>query len=117
MNNRILWAAAALLVASATVSEASAQNVDARASETPHIHVSFNDLNLNTAAGKAQLDRRILSAARAICGPSPSIGDLQAISGYRACIKATIATAGPSAEQAAILQGRSRTQLTASRAN
>lgn len=117
MNNRILLAAAALLVASATVSEASAQNVDARASETPHIHVSFNDLNLNTTAGKAQLDRRILSAARAICGSSPSIGDLRASGAYRACIKATLATAAPSAEQAVIQQGRSRTQLAASGTN
>ena len=38
------------------------------APETVTAHVSYADLNLATAEGRAQLDRRIAGAARGICG-------------------------------------------------
>lgn len=37
--------------------------------ETITVRVSYADLNLATAQGRAQLDRRIAGAARSICGP------------------------------------------------
>lgn len=41
----------------------------AQLGEKRSVTVSFADLNLNSAAGKARLDRRIAFAAATVCGP------------------------------------------------
>jgi UrcA family protein len=73
----------ALMLASAPLFPASA--------ETRSIRVHSFDLDLNSDAGQAELERRIYRAVEQVCGPSGVTMD--EIMSYRACIKSAQASA------------------------
>jgi len=50
----------------------------------PSITVSFHDLNLQTKAGRAELDRRLDRAVRAVC-PAPGHRELRQAQAAEAC--------------------------------
>jgi UrcA family protein len=52
--------------------------------------VSYADLDLSSAAGRARLEQRIGAAVRAVCG-EPLRGDLRNERAVRACRTATLA--------------------------
>ncbi|HEX9932138.1 MAG TPA: UrcA family protein [Allosphingosinicella sp.] len=54
--------------------------------------VAYEELNLNSAAGRAVLDRRIERAARQVCGTA-FINELDIAAGVNACLAETIAAA------------------------
>ena len=62
------------------------------APETITVRVSYADLNLATAQGRARLDRRIAGAARSICG-SFFPADLELAVLVRTCREGAIASA------------------------
>jgi UrcA family protein len=55
--------------------------------------VSYADLNLSTAQGKAILVARIQRAAEAVCGEAPDSRDVKAQMAFRACMKQSVDTA------------------------
>lgn len=60
----------------------------------PHsVTVSFADLDLNSSAGKARLERRIATAAREVCGPVDQLSYSDRRSN-EACKQDAIARAG-----------------------
>lgn len=71
--------------------------------ETRSVRVSYSDLNLASAAGKARLDRRIAFAAKQICGTGEGDRSLSAERAARACAAAVMKTSDP-ARLAAIAQ-------------
>jgi UrcA family protein len=81
--------ASALVVISAIAGPARAAD-----SDTQTRLITYNDLNLNTAAGEARLKLRIANAATAICGPvgGRSIDDHDR---FDACREKAIASASP----------------------
>ena len=76
--------AVALGVTSATVSPAFAAGRS--------VLVHYQDLNLDSAAGRAVLDRRLERAARAVCGTAPIV-ELDSAAEVDACREETIAAA------------------------
>ena len=56
------------------------------ADDLPSVRVSFADLDLNKAAGRTTLERRIDTAVRRLCGPSPV--NVVAMQSYRGCRRA-----------------------------
>jgi UrcA family protein len=80
MNKTALALAVAI---AATGAAAHAQPVD----EAPSIGVSFADLDLGQAAGRATLEARVTRAVWRLC-PTPYVGDIQAMDRYRGCRKA-----------------------------
>lgn len=56
------------------------------ADDLPTVRVSFADLDLSKAAGRATLEHRIDAAVRRLCGPSPV--NVVAMQGYHGCRKA-----------------------------
>jgi UrcA family protein len=82
-------AASALIVVSAIAMPARAADSDPQTRL-----ITYNDLNLNTAAGEARLKLRIANAAAAICGPvtGRSIDDHDR---FEACREKAIASASP----------------------
>jgi UrcA family protein len=90
----IALAAAAFLAATATVTAAtpaSAADITV-VPDSITVRVSFADLNLATAHGRARLDRRIAGAARGICGSHFPI-DLRMSALVDACRADAIASA------------------------
>lgn len=83
MTVRILALAIAAVV---TTGAAHAQSTD-DAPRTALVH--FDDLNLNSTAGKAALDRRIAQAAAGVC-TSDGVDGLSAKAKSAACVKAAI---------------------------
>lgn len=65
MNARFLLLPAALLCA--TVSVGSAVSAAAEPLQARTARISFADLNLNSAAGRAMLERRVNAAADSVC--------------------------------------------------
>ena len=99
-----------LILGCATVAYAQPARV---AGDAPRALVSYADLNLGSASGRAQLAYRVSAAATALCGPAPSIRDLGAAQAHRACLRETIASSTPTLDQAAALQTRSQDRLAA----
>jgi UrcA family protein len=98
-------AAAAL---SMTAAPASAADITVMP-ETVTVRVSYADLNLASAEGRARLDRRIAGAARSICGSYFPI-DLDMFALVRECradaiASARIPTAVASNDRAVVLTG------------
>ena len=77
--------AAATLAAAVTAAPVFAKPI------TPNVRVvSYADLDLSSAAGRTQLDRRIRAAVREVCGAA-AISDLARRSAVRDCIAETSA--------------------------
>lgn len=107
MARKLTMTATMALVVGAIAGAAWAQ-APGVANDAPRAHVSFADLNLSSASGRARLNNRISAAAAAMCGPGPSIRDLAGLQSYRACLKATISSSTPTPDQAADLQANSQ---------
>lgn len=60
--------------------------------------VETADLDLSSASGQRELDRRIAGAARDVCGEASNV-DLEGRNAVRACRDATIAEASAKREQ------------------
>ena len=58
------------------------------------VRVSYADLNLRTAAGVKQLDRRLVAAVRTVCAQAHGTLDLHSKSDSRQCISVTTAEFG-----------------------
>lgn len=82
MLKPILFAAATL------VSAVSLSPAFAKPAAPPTRIVSYADLDLNTAAGRARLDRRIEAAVRQVCGEATSF-DLARRQAVRDCVADT----------------------------
>lgn len=96
MSLRSIALAAAACVAAtlstAAPAPAAAADINVIAPETITVRVSYADLNLANAAGRATLDRRIAGAARSICG-SYFPADLEMAVLAKACRQDAIASA------------------------
>ena len=97
-----------LLVAAAAFSgAAAAQNPSVVVSGEPTVTVSYADLNLASAGGRAALDRRVRQAARALC-VDERVADLERAIAGRACLASALASARPQIEQALAAGGATR---------
>ena len=94
MRNTALFALA-LIASAATVTPTVAAAVEA---ETVTSIVRTADLDLSNDAGQRELDRRIVQAAREVCG-DPSDVDLEGKNAIRHCRADTIAQASSQREQ------------------
>jgi UrcA family protein len=70
--------------------------------------VTYADLNLNTADGRAILVARIHRAAEAVCGPEPDSRDLKRLPPYRQCMKQSVDTAVAAIPSASQLAGSTK---------
>jgi UrcA family protein len=84
----ILFAVAAMAVALGTTAATVSPALAAEAG----VEVHYRDLNLNSAAGRAVLERRLERAARIVCGTA-FINELDIAAEVNACRTATIAEA------------------------
>jgi UrcA family protein len=91
----------ALLLLTATASAASAAP---EAAPGRSVHVTFADLDLSRASGRATLERRVDLAVHRVC-PEPATLDLRALAANRACRRSALAGAR---EQLATVYGQSR---------
>ena len=78
--NKTAFAIAAAVIAASGAAGARATPVEA----APSIRVSYADLDLRHAAGRARLETRVSSAVWRLC-PMPSVTNIQAMANYRAC--------------------------------
>lgn len=88
----LLIAAVAALAAGTTVT----------AQEAPTRVVSYGDLDLTSAAGRATLDSRVNAAAKMVCGNLLQTNDLRAMSTYRACRHQAVTVALASIDRPAV---------------
>jgi UrcA family protein len=72
----------------------------------PTATVSYADLDLDTAAGRARLDSRIRRAAKSLC-LDEAVRDLADRLDQKACLSFAVASARPQIEQAVVMAGRS----------
>ena len=63
------------------------------------LHVGYHDLNLASAAGAAELDRRINRAVNTLC-PEPDSRSLAQMVAYKQCRQTALASVAPQREQA-----------------
>src|SRR5437899_1049526 len=82
---RVLFAASAAMAASSASASTPAVYVDA----APQARVRYADLNLQTAAGRAHLVRRIHSAAGSLC-MSGSVESLEYLAGQVECYRVAV---------------------------
>ncbi len=94
MRNTALFALA-LIASAATVTPTVAAAVEA---ETVTSIVRTADLDLSNDAGQRELDRRIVQAAREVCGDASDV-DLEGKNAARQCRADTIAQASSQREQ------------------
>jgi UrcA family protein len=72
----------------------------------PTATISYADLDLGTAAGRARLDSRIRRAAKHLC-LDEGVRDLADRLNQKACLNFAVAGARPQIEQAIVMAGRS----------
>jgi UrcA family protein len=72
----------------------------------PTATISYADLDLGTAAGRARLDSRIRRAAKQLC-LDEGVRDLADRLNQKACLNFAVASARPQIEQAIVTAGRS----------
>lgn len=87
MNARFLLVPAALLCATASL--ATATSAAAGQLHAPQARVSFADLNLASASGRATLERRVNAAAEQLCLVT-GVTDLRTQRAGRDCYAATV---------------------------
>lgn len=63
------------------------------------VQVSYADLNLASAHGKATFDRRLKQAAQRVCGPAPQM-EVVRIAANNRCVTATLESIAPAIELA-----------------
>jgi UrcA family protein len=94
MRNTSLFALA-LIASAATIAPTVAQAFEP---VTVSSIVQTADLDLSSATGQQELDRRIVQAAREVCGEASSV-DLEGKNSVRQCRADTIAAASSQREQ------------------
>lgn len=94
MRNISLFALA-LIASAATVTPTVAQALEP---ETVSSIVRTADLDLSSASGQSELDRRIVQAARDVCGDASNV-DLEGRNATRNCVANTVAAATSQREQ------------------
>ena len=94
MKNTALFALA-LIASAATVTPTVAQALEP---ETATSIVSTADLDLSSASGQQELHRRIVQAAREVCGEASNV-DLEGKNAIRQCRDDTVAQAVSQREQ------------------
>lgn len=87
------------LARAAAIAAALLAAVPAAADGAKSVQVSYADLNLNSADGKAVFDRRIQFAAKRVCGPAQH-RDLVMMAAANRCIAATLESTRPAVELA-----------------
>lgn len=102
-----------LFVAAAMALSAPAIAADAPAGAVVRA-VQFDDLNLESDAGRAQLERRLVRAAESICATSP-VPDSAAVRAERDACVAEIAAGFDAQMTAAVKANRARATAYASR--
>jgi UrcA family protein len=75
-------------------------SLPAAAGTSKSVLVSYSDLNLTSAAGKQTFERRIASAAVAVCGNPAAQRDLVASAHRKRCVMAALDSARPAVELA-----------------
>jgi UrcA family protein len=93
----------ALTVATAT---AAAPPIVVEGQQQPTATVSYADLDLGSAAGRARLDSRIRRAAKSLC-LDEGVRDLADRLDQKSCLSFAVASARPQIEQAVVMAGRS----------
>ena len=76
----------------ATAAHASAHSAVAAANPDTAVRVSYADLDLGRAAGRAELDARLKAAAAEVCG-TPDIRELGQVARASACTERALAGA------------------------
>jgi UrcA family protein len=97
MNAIIAFAAAALVVAAAPATARTA-------SDEVRVAVSYADLDLSRADGRAALERRVDAAVARVCPSRPLPQDLAAQAQYRQCHASALA--GARRQLASVYDGR-----------
>jgi UrcA family protein len=87
MNIRLLTVAACAVALGAPVAALARPDSDAR-----QVNVSYSDLNLGTASGRAVLKSRIRKAAERVCGLDDN-PQLRAFKGAQACVDRSVGAA------------------------
>jgi UrcA family protein len=83
------------------------------AAKAEDARVAYGDLDLSTAAGSAQLDQRIETAADSLCQMRPSPAQLNASADCRTNVRSEVMRQLPRAQAQAAQSQASRTQLAA----
>ena len=99
-----LIAAGSFLVAAAVIKATPAFAEPAQSQNVSIVHTS--DLDLSTAAGRAQLHQRLVLAAFEVCGTASDV-DLAGMNAARACRTEVLAKAKADSEQLASRADRS----------
>lgn len=94
MRNTVIFALA-LIASAATVTPTASQALE---SATATSIVRTADLDLSSDSGQRELDRRIVQAAREVCGEASNV-DLEGRNAARQCREDTIAQAALQREQ------------------
>lgn len=110
MKTLALLAAAALATTAASLPAPAV----AQPGSGPRVAVSYADLDLGTAAGRAALDLRLLHAARTACG-TPSSADPLGQARLDACVAEARAAAAAQRDAAIALASRRAPPALASR--
>ncbi len=85
VTTSLILVAAAALAVPAVAAEPGVSGQPAR------VTVSFADLDLESAEGRAQLERRLSRAVKAVCSPAPLVEGLFVEAERARCIEATSA--------------------------
>lgn len=104
MNSLVKITGLAALILAATASAAPPIVVEGQ--QQPTATVSYADLDLDTAAGRARLDSRIRRAAKSLC-LDEAVRDLADRLDQKACLSFAVASARPQIEQAVVIASRS----------
>ena len=77
--------AAAIIVTLGT--SAAAEGIEVNASGQPFVEVFYDDLNLESEAGRAKLEGRVLSASKQVCGYNTGRKPIAEEQSIRSCVK------------------------------
>ena len=103
-----LYRLAALAGLTLIAGPALAQTVQTDGDAPRRAAVSYADLNLNTADGRAVLMARIQRAAEQVCGPEPDSRDLKPLMAFRRCMSQAVNTAVAAIPSASQLAGSAK---------
>jgi UrcA family protein len=87
------------LARAAAIAAALLAAIPAVADGAKSVQVSYADLNLASAQGKASFERRINAAAQRVCGPAPGLNLVMQAAANR-CVAATLESTQPAIELA-----------------
>ena len=96
-----------IIIASALITSAALKAAPALAEQQPEVAISYvrtADLDLQSDAGRRQLDHRLVTAAREVCGTASNV-DLEGKNEVRRCVDSVLTKARGEGEQLAANQG------------